>query len=254
MDSLKTALVIAIVLTLSAVVRLLVLGIHKQLGWLVGFLGFSAFQLIVPNLFPMTSRIYRDFYFFSEPVTWMLAVLMIQEMYHRVFQQYPAISRLGKLSTYGAAISAVAVCTFMLTVTPQHQLTPRVIQTYTIFWEMCVLFTLGIFILVMILIVGRFHMTLDPNLVRNIVILSTYFLGTAVILWLFQSDRGKSALYRAYAVLGLQAGCALLWGILMRKPVPVEQFKQPVPDDAEAADLMQQLSHINNMLARSVRQ
>jgi hypothetical protein len=254
MDPLKTALVIATVLTLGAAVRLAVLGIHRQLAWLVAFLGFNAFQLSVPSLFPMTSRIYRDFYFFSEPVTWMLSVLMIQEMYHRVFQQYPAISKLGKLSTYGAAISAVAVCTFMLAMTPSHQLTPRVIQTYTVFWEMCVLFTLGIFILVMILIVGRFQMKLDPNLVKNIVILSTYFLGTAVILWLFQSDRGKSALYRAYAVLGLQAGCALLWGVLMRKPVPTSRLKPPLPDDAEAADLIQKLAHINNMLARSVRQ
>ncbi len=254
MDPLKAALVVAIVLTLGAVVRLAVLGIHKQLVWLVGFLGFSAFQLIVPNFFPMTSRVYRDFYFFSEPITWMLSVLMIQEMYRRVFQQYPAISKLGKLSTYVAAISAVAVCTVMLAVTPQHQLTPRVIQTYTVFWEMCVLFTLGIFILVMILIVGRFHMKLDPNLVKNIVILSTYFLGTAIILWVFQSDRGTLAVHRAYAVLGLQAGCALLWGVLMRKPVPADQLKQPVPGDAEAAVLIQQLSHINNMLARSVRQ
>ncbi len=136
MDSWKAALFIAAVLTIGAIVRLLALGVHRQLSWLVVFLSFSAFQLIVPGLtFPVTSRLYRDIYFFSEPITWMLAVLMIQEMYHHVFLRYPAISGLGKWSTYAAAISAVAVCAVMISVTPAHQITSSVLQTYTIFWE-----------------------------------------------------------------------------------------------------------------------
>ena len=254
MDQLKATLIVAAVLTFGVVVRLLFLGVQKQLLWLTVFLGCAAFQLVVPGLvFPMTSRIYRDVYFFSEPITWILAVAMIQEMYRQVFQRYPAISRLGRWSTYGCAISAVAVCTFMLSVTPAHQLTTSVIQTYTVFWEMCTLFTLGVFVLLMILIVGRYPLRLDPNLIRNIAILSIYLFGTALILGILQSDRGQAARIRAFAVIGLQAGCAMLWGVLMRKPAPVELVREPLADE-QAARLLRQLGQLNDVLAGSVRQ
>jgi hypothetical protein len=249
MDPYPAALILTALANAFAICRAVFLRLQQTLPWVVLFLVYQFCQFVVIGSLPTDSRLYRQLYIISEPLVSILGIMVVREMYHRAFASYPGISSLARWSTRAAGAAAIVVCGVMVSLTPAKDLTPKVVYSYAVFWEECVLFTLAAFIFVMVFILWRYPIRLESNLAANIAIFTVFFFGTSALLAAQEPET-----VRNYGLLGLSSVCYMAWGLLLKRRSEISIVRlRPHLDDMQAERLLQQLGAINTMLARSAR-
>ena len=178
------ALVVSIALNLFALCRMLVFRMQRKLFFLVAFLLFQFAQSL--TLLFMThslqSRAYQEVYEVTEPLNWLLYILIVREMYGQAFSKYPGISSLVRWAAYSAAALAILLCVALALVSPSQNWPHVQIFAYVEFWEKFVSFALAAFIILMVFLVSRYPIPLDYNVVASIAIFAIYFFGSFIFL------------------------------------------------------------------------
>jgi hypothetical protein len=252
MDPYAAAVIVTGLANAFAICRALYLRVQQALPWVIVLLSYQLCQMVVLGALSPRSRLYLHLYVLSEPLISVLAVLVVREMYQRAFAGYPGISSLARWATRAAGAAAIVVCAVMVTLTPPAELSTRMIYRYAAFWEECVLFTLAVFIFIMVFILLRYPIRLESNLAANIAIFTVFFFGTAALLASLTAPGSEVA--RNYGLLGGSTVCYLAWGLMLKRPSEISIVRmRPNLAPEEAEHLLLQLGAINNMLARSVR-
>jgi hypothetical protein len=126
----------------------------------------------------VNSGLYQKFWAVTEPLFWLLYVLVVFELCGLILEKYKGLYTLGRWAMYLA--SAVSVTVSVLSLLPR--ITPAMpqrtrIMGYLYATERGVDFSLAIFILLILLFLSRYPVPLSRNVAVHAAVCSIFFLG-----------------------------------------------------------------------------
>jgi len=220
---------------------------------------FLLFLFRVPNtIWPLLvdfhSQSYEKFWILTEPIVWVLYILVVFELYRLVMEKHRGLYSLGRWILYVAV--PVAVFISILTLIPHFKpTTPQHSRMLGYFFaiEHGVDFSLVIIILLILVFLSRYPVHLSRNVLVHVALYSIFFLCETLSVVL-ASVFGVH-IYADVALLrtGIASACGFAWFFLLtRKGEEVETNVPLFGADYERRAL-QQLDALNATLLRISR-
>jgi hypothetical protein len=222
--------------------------------FLTVFLASEAVQNIILLPIPRRSNIYGWIFFLSTPVLWILAYLVVLELYRLILEDYAGIAGVGRRAVSWCMGLAVVASIFYAI--PDLRLAKgpsfSAIRVYVIMERSTVL-ALLLFLILIQLFLFRYGLQLSRNRMVYATGYSIYFgIGIAQdIVWTSLGIRTPDAVTLSTVAT---AGILLLIGAaLLNQKGEVRVELKPVDEDSDRARLHQQLVEMNRMLSRAAR-
>ena len=217
------------------------------------FIFLSAETLESLVLLPFYGTTYQYIFLVATPIVWVLAYVVVLELYRLVLEDYPGIASAGrKAVSWALALAVVVSAAYAI---PDFNKTvghSRITYVYVVLERSTVLGIL-LFLVLIQLFLFRYRLRLSPNRM-------VYATGYAIYFAL------TMALDTVVAALGVVAALSLnLWvnvaasvlllagAVLLSHKGEVKPRLEAVDSSAERARLQQQLADINQMLSRAAR-
>jgi hypothetical protein len=220
---------------------------------------FLLFLFQIPNtLWPLfintNSDLYLHLWEFTEPVTWLLYVLVVLELYRLVLENHKGLYSLGRWIMYGAIL--VAVFLSFLSLLPHFSpTTPQLSRMLNYFFaaERGVDFSLAIFIFLILLFLSRYPVPLSRNVLVHTGLYSVYFLSGTVGMLLL-SARGYDANVKINVFFtGMSSVCAFAWFFLLTRKGEEGQATLPFYSIEYERRALEQLDALNATLLKISR-
>jgi len=198
-----------------------------------------------------STRAYLDLFLYTEPVVMLFYILVVLELYRLVLERYKGLYTMGRWAMYLAiAISvAISVLTLLPKITPS---TPE--PSKNLFREIAVErgvdLSLVLFILLIVLFLGRFPVPLSRNVIVHTGIYSVFFLSNTLALLLrtlFTVSVG-SALNVTFA--GVTAAAFLAWWLLLSARGEAVHASMPHLGPGSEEHVLHQLDALNATLLK----
>lgn len=237
---------------LPVFVRLLQSGLRKPRTLLLAFLCLQIAEAGVSVVFGPSTPIAFWLYIAGSPVRWVLYVVLISEIYSAVFSHYPGIRTAVKSSMLTALLLASL---FSSIVAWSSWRDHAVWAGHLYYFELAqrtVLLTLIFFVLLLFVLVSRYPLKADHNLVVSSLAFST-LVSVEVVALLLEWIYPLSFTVQLDEVLaGLGSVCYLVWAVNLRSESTAVAMPRPHPAAAaHEEDLLRQLSAINATLLRA---
>jgi hypothetical protein len=246
---LDTVILLASLLT---ALRLLKSGLSKQYPVLTVYLLYTAPYLAGPLVLDLKSLVYYDFWLASEPLLWILEILLVRELCSGVLAQYQGIRTMGRWMIYGGMVISIAISLLTLLPNIRSSLSQRS-RILAMFTGMArgVNLALAVFLLLMLFLVSRYPVRLSRNVLLNTGVFTLFFLCNtlnAILSTVFDLRLGLKA---ATLLATLSCGCAIVW-LLFLTPAgeKVESHWPHFSPDYEDY-LLRQLDSLNRALGGS---
>ncbi len=239
-------------LVLLLILRMASRGLHRIYSWFFTMLCFQAFQTLGMMSLSPASNLYAWAYFLTQPPLWVLYFLAVVELYSLALRKYPGLASLSRWFMLGALLISVTVSALTLSADLSRPAERYPLLVYFFVFERGVAFSL---VLLLLLITG-FLLWTPISIRRNIVVhaslYSAYFLVTAALFFLQNTEGFKLIEGVSIALLSLNALCLLLWVLLLNKRgeeivVVVRSRWQP----ADEIRLARQMDAVNSFLLKS---
>ena len=206
-------------------------------------------------LYPVrvNSTLYGWIYLTSTPILWILAYLIVLELYRLIFEDYPGISSVGRKAVTWCL--GLAIFISILYAIPDLKTTSGrfpILRVYYILERSTVLGLLLFLVLIQVFLV-RYRLRLSPNRVIYATGYAVYF-GIAVAQDVIFTSLGLQVVDAVGLWINVAAGLALLTGAaLLSKKGEVRVRLEPVDSSSDRARLQAQLTDINRLLSRAAR-
>jgi len=217
------------------------------------FLGAEMIQNIIILPIRPRSTLYGRVYMLSTPVLWILAYLVVLELYRLTLEAYPGIASIGRKAVswslgLAVALSALYAIPDLRTTTGKFP----VLRFYFIA-ERSIVLGLLLFLVLIQLFVFRYRLRLSPNRMIYATGYALYF-GVGVAQDIIYTALGIKVVYSVDLWIVVGAGVILLAGagLLSQEGEAKVQLEQ-ADSTADRARLQQQLVDINRMLSRAAR-
>jgi hypothetical protein len=244
----------SIALTAGLIIRLIHDGLHRIYVFFFTYLVVGVVQSLIVLPVDPQSKLYDMVYFITQPVMWLLFILIVLELYSLVLKNHRGIASLGRW-TLGAALG-LSICVSLLTLSPDlnRATGPSALFVYYTVIERGIQSSLVVFLLLISGFLLWYPIPLSRNVILHAIVYSTYFLCSAAALFM------RNLLGLGYtrsvstALLGIANGCLLVWIVFLnrageaKKVVVGHQWK---PEDEER--LVEQLDAINSALLKTAR-
>jgi hypothetical protein len=251
MASVLNALIAVGSVSLSA--RLYFLGLHRRYRAFFLFLIFSALQSGVAASLNPTGDLYQKVWVLTEPIGWFCYVWVVLELYALVLQDYMGLYTVGRWSLIAAICVALAASWFSLIV-PSHSTHQGHLMRYYYVAERAVYFSLVVFLLTILVLLTRYPIALNRNIIVHSMVFSMFFLSNTVI-FLLLSTAGFGAIRLAtYAIQGVDLGALGIWlAMLNTAGEHRRQTLRPAWIPGREEQMLGQLNSLNVALLRVSR-
>jgi hypothetical protein len=229
--------------------------LYRTYGWFSVYLAVDTLQFVLMMLVlrPNTNA-YARVWFVSEPLLWILQILIVLEVYRLVLSGFAGISSLGRWTFIAAVVVAVVVAALTLSPDLSNPSEKFKMLLYIDVVERAILSSVAIFLLLMTAFLVWYPIPLSRNIVVFAMVYAPFFLGKAAAL--FVRNVAGSDLIRTAStiILAIQCACLLVWLLYLnrrgeeRKVIVGHQWR---PGDDER--LVAQLNAVNRTLLRSAR-
>ncbi len=212
------------------------------------FLWVETLETVV--LVPVDSGTYRYIYFIATPVLWILAYLVVLELYRLVLEDYPGIASVGRKAVSGALGLAVVISVGYAI--PDLRAPGGPIHLYVVLERSTVLGILLFLVLIQLFLL-RYRLRLSPN---RIVYATGYAIYFAVTMAqdVVVTSLGLRPVYSYTLLMNVGASILLVAGAaLLSQAGEVKPQLETVDSGADRARLQQQLADINHLLSRAAR-
>jgi hypothetical protein len=239
----------------GAAVRLYCQSLRKRYSILFAFLCFNvcrSFVLIATGwLFAKPHNAYAWIWVLTEPLVWLFYVLVVLELYSLVLQNYKGLQTVGRWAflfaiTFAVLVSAASV----LPTLSNAQEKVRIIFYYALIAR-GIMFSLVLFILLILFLLSWYPIVLCRNLVIHAIV-CTIFLISASMGYLVRNV-GGTPVTRGVNIAHLVI-TIICWGAWMLLTAKGEETKMRVRREFTAEDeqrLVDQLTAINSSLLRA---
>jgi hypothetical protein len=247
-------------LALSAAVaaRLYYLSLHRQYRALFAFLAFYSVQsfalFAVREWIPRQRSLYAWTWLATEPILWFLYILLVLELHTLVLQNYKGLQTVGRWMLYAAIpisvlISAATVMPWWRNPAGRY---PWLYYYFLI--ERGLMFSLVIFILLILFFLSRYPISLSRNIVIHTAICTLYLLSSALG-YLVLNVKGHGLTWAInVALTSVTALCCVAWLVLLTpKGEGIKTLARRPFTAEEEQRLLDQLTAINSTLLRAAR-
>ncbi len=214
---------------------------------------------IAPIVFPQasgqfSSNLYARLWMATEPVLWILYVLVVLELYGLVFKEYKGIASLGRWVVLGGLAVALILSSASLSADLSNPAEQFPILRYFFAIARGVLSSLMVFVLCITGFLAWCPVPLNRNVVLHSIIYAVYFLGIALTLLLRNLTGQQITAYASLAITAVTLACLGVWIAVLdaggeRRSITVRAHWQREQEE----HVMQQLAAINTTLMRAAR-
>jgi hypothetical protein len=236
------------------VVRLRRTALHRRYRVLFAYFVFLIPFTSVPLFLNLSGRAYFLFWELSEPLLWVLEILVVRELCGLVLERHKGLYRAGRWAMYfGLAVASTISGISLLSRSGSTMGHRSKLLFYTMSADQAVNFTLAIFLVLMLFFVSRYPVALSRNVVLNMVLFTLFFLCNTVVAILHAAfDLHLSATIDASA-MALSCICQLFWVFALNREgenVPLE-LRNFTPEHEKRVLFV--LNSLNNMALKMYR-
>jgi hypothetical protein len=234
--------------------RLRQLSLHSVYRFFFVYLMFAAARSVTLFLLPVSlgSSTYAIIYLATAPILWIFYVLVVLELYSLVLRNYAGIYSLGRWTLYGALLVSIAIS--ILTLIPTWGNEPSRLLFWCTTVERGVVFSLVIFVLLILLFLSSYPVSLNRNILVHCIVYTVYFLGISTM-ELIRNVVGRDVVRQLNnVVLVMTMASYLAWIFLLTRAG--EERAAMLRHSWTPADehrLVDQLNNINATLLRVAR-
>jgi hypothetical protein len=243
-----------LVLGAGLVGRLALTRLYRVYVWFFVFLCYDLVQsLAVLPLKPGTN-FFGWVFLFTQPLTWLLGILVVLELYSLALHEHPGIASLSRWVLAGALVTAVGISAVSLSADLNRPAGPFPVLVYYSVIQRGLMFSIVLFLLLITAFLLWSPIAVRRNIVLHATVCSVYFLSSALALFVrnvtgYQVNRAVSN-----AVFLTTIFCYVLWIVFLNKrgeeKVLVVRRGWHAEDEAR---LTRQLDAVNAFLLKSIR-
>ncbi len=218
------------------------------------FLAAEALQNLIILPIRPRSTLYGWVWVYSTPILWILAYLVVLELYRLILEDYPGIASAGRKAISGcmgfAVVISIAYAIPDLKATRGGQ--PQILAVYYIA-ERSIVLGLLLFLVLIQLFLVRYRLRLPRNRMIYATGYALYF-GIGVAQDIIYTALGIRVVYTFDLWIVVIAGAILLVGaVLLSHKGEVRVKLEDVDSTDDRARLQQQLADMNRLLSRAAR-
>jgi hypothetical protein len=200
------------------------------------------------------SAFFRNLWLSTEPVIWVLYVLVVLELCSLVFKDYRGIHALGKWIIYGS--SAISVLVSIITVLPtwRHSTDTVFSVPRYLMIERGIDFAIVLLLLLLLAFLVLFPIQLSRNVIIHSILYAIFFMSNSMGILIVNLTGHRLSITVSTCLMGVSALCMIGWLILMSREgeQKIMAIRHPVPVDESR--LVAQLTEINATLMRARKQ
>jgi hypothetical protein len=235
--------------------RLILSGLSGKYRAFLAYLIFTSVQEAVLSSLDQSKNPYYYVWAYTEPIVWVLFVLVVLELYSLVLHDFQGLATVGRWALIVAVVLALAASGVSLIAPAQHSAQGLLI-TYYYVAERAVYFSLVVFLLSILGFLFQYPITLSRNLTVHSMVFSIYFVSTTII-YVVLSTRGlRGELVRGwgYALSAVNIAALGVWLVMLSPAGEVrKQRLRPAWMPGREEDLVHQLNQLNTALLRATR-
>jgi len=200
-----------------------------------------------------SSGAYQKIWVLTEPIDWVLYVLVVLEIYALVLADYRGLSTAGRWALI-ASVAIALLASGLTLIAPSQYTAQGPLMRYYYVADRAVYFSLVVFLISILLFLMQYPIVLSRNIVVHSMVFSVYFLGNTVI-YLILTMRGRAALPGvSLALSGVTVAALGAWLVLLNRAGEIRKVSlRPHWMPGKEEELVSQLNHLNAALLRVTR-
>jgi|SRR5579859_2111403 len=243
--------VLNLFLSTILVLRLVRLHLASTYKFFLSLLIFNASRSLVMWPFGWNSPAYENIWKTTEPVIWILYVLVVLELCSLAFKEYRGIQALGRWMVYGSLVLSLVFSIIILVPTWRSSKEPPFSVQRFLMVERGIDFCLVLLLLAVLASLVIFPVRLSKNMAIHSVLYSIYFMSLST--GIFVANVGAKRLFwiMSCSLMGVMSVCLIAWVALLTRQgeeiIMVMRGPLPVAED----QLVEHLASINATLMRA---
>ncbi len=240
-------------LILSAIlsVRLILLRLAPAYRFFLCYLLFNTGRSLVMWPISRASDAYMNIWRWTEPVVWILYVLVVLELCALAFKEYRGIQALGRWTIYGSLAVALFFSALSLLPTWVGSNSPAYSIQRFLMIERGIDFCLVLLLLIVLASLVLFPIRLTKNMTIHAILYSAYFTSNSIGIFIANVTGPQLFVIVSCCLMGVQAVCLTLWVALLSREGETKTMIIRPPVAADEERLVEQLASINATLLRA---
>jgi len=239
-------------LALALLVRLLQSRLHKIYFWFLIQLSFQSVQNLAMLPLDPAKNLYAWVYLFTQPVSWILYVLVVLELYSLALQNHPGLATLSRWVMGSGMVAALAISAFTLAADLSKPPGRFPVLVHYGIAERGITFSLVLFLVIIMGFLAWTPVPVRRNIVLHGALYTTYFLASTSALFLRNLFGYEWVALVSIVQLSVNNLCLLLWILFLNRkgeetPVTLRKLWRQADED----QITRQLDAINAFLLRS---
>jgi hypothetical protein len=227
-------------------------GLWRRYRYFCLYIAFEMLRVPTMLAIPFRSQLYGRLFFATQPIAWILFVLVVLELFQLVLRNHAGIATLGKKALTWSLVLSVVISGATLLIELQEIRPESAFLVNFILLDRLVMSSLLVLLLCLIVFLTYFPVPLVRNIRVHASIFSAYFAVRTSVLFVVTLFGLETV--RVVNIVGqmLAIACLLSWIFLLKptgETVPVRQR----PSSEQEARLLAQLEALNETLLRSAR-
>jgi len=173
-----------VVLAILLVARLAFSRLYRVYKWFFLYLCFQIARSLVLLPFPSNRGTYALIFLITQPITWLLYILVVLELYALALRNHPGIASLSRWTLSAALVVAVGLSAITLKVDLSRPADRYRALVYYSVVERGLVFSLVLFLLLITLFLLWYPVSIRRNVVLHASVYSIYFLSISAALFI----------------------------------------------------------------------
>jgi hypothetical protein len=227
-------------------------GLWTKYRYFSFYIAFESIRLPLMSALPYRSKLYAHTFFATQPIVWILFVLVVLELFQLVLQNHAGIASLGrKALTWSLIVSALISGSTLLFELQNNRPESALLFNFFLL-DRLVMSSLFVLLLCLIAFLTYFPVPLVRNIRVHASVFSAYFAARTILMFVVTLFGLETVAMLNVAGKLLAIFCLLSWTFLLTRAGELAPVRQR-PTSEQEARLLAQLEALNDTLMRSAR-
>jgi hypothetical protein len=242
-----------IILFAAVAMRLRFLGLHQKYPVFFGYLLFSTARSAALLTLDVTSHMYFWVWLCTEPIYWVMNILVVRELFSLVLDRHAGLGRLSRWLLHGGLGAGVILASVSL-LAQGSELPGRSIWLWAVVVvTRCVGITVLVFLLALVAFLNWYPVSLSSNLIRHCILFAAYFLCMSLgyLVRVLTGDNLTESVN--LLMVSTSAICASIWLTLSRAGEERRMMLRSAWTRSDERVMLGHLESFNAQLLRAAR-
>src|ERR1700730_13570395 len=204
--------------------RFFQLKLARTYRFFVTYLLFDTARSLLSWSFSPGSMVYRNIWRITQPIIWLLYVLVVLELCSLVFREYRGIQALGRWAIYGSLAASVCLSTITLVPAWLHSQDPAFSLQRYLMVERGIDFGMVLLLLLILGFLILFPIQLSRNVIIHSVLYSIFFMSSSMFILLVNVTGYRFIIAVSSWLMGIPTACLIPWITLIPRAGEVKMM------------------------------